>query len=90
MYCKLFSHVDTVFSEWSNSNFVKDNVLQLNQNIFIILESVIQQIVIFSFVHIIFSGIIGATIKMEMVIGIQFLGILPKAEATWMSDIALN
>jgi len=45
------SHVDTVFSEGSNSDFVKDNVLQLSQDILIIPVSVIQHVVIFSSHH---------------------------------------
>jgi len=59
-------HVDNhSVSEESNSVFVKDNVLQLMQKIFIITVPVIKQVVVFSFIHICFSGIIGATIKME-------------------------
>jgi len=84
------SHVDTISSEGSNSDFVKDNVIQLTQNIHIILVSVIQQVVIFSSLHITFSDIIRATIKMETVIGFLILSILPKAESTCMSYIALN
>jgi len=75
------SHVDNhSLFEGSNSDFVKDNILQLSQDILIISVPVIQQVVVFSILHICFSGMIGATIKMEMVIGFLFLTILPKAK----------
>ena len=48
------------------------------QDILIIAVPVIQQVVVFSFVHICFSGIIGATIEMQLVIGFLFQTILPK------------
>jgi len=85
------SHVDNnSLSEGSNSVFVKDNVLQLMQDILIIAVPIIQQVVVFSFIPICFSGIIRATTEMEMVIGFQFQTIVPKAKPSWMYNISLN